>query len=61
MGRHDIGHWEAESFLMDNTGSILVAFLAILASGALLWRTERKKAAVGRRFVECYNVAGHEV
>ena len=30
-------------------GSILFAFIAILVSIALLWRTDRKKAAVGRR------------
>lgn len=32
-----------------NLGSILIAFLAILMTIFLLWRTDRKKAAVGRR------------
>lgn len=33
-------------------GSILIAFVAILVSLFLLWKTDRKKAAVGRRSVE---------
>src|SRR5258708_1928073 len=32
-------------------GSILFAFIAILVSLVLLWRSDRKKAAVGRRLV----------
>lgn len=32
-------------------GSILFAFIAILVSIALLWRSDRKHAAVGRRYV----------
>lgn len=32
-----------------NLGSIIVAFIAILVSLFLLWRSDRKKAAVGRR------------
>ena len=34
-----------------NLGSIVIAFIAILASLFMLWRSERKKAAVGRRCV----------
>lgn len=33
----------------DLAGSILIAFFAILISIVLLWRSERKRAAVGRR------------
>jgi len=32
-----------------NLGSIIIAFFAIVASLYLLWRSDRKKAAVGRR------------
>lgn len=32
-------------------GSILFAFIAILVSIVLLWRSDRKHAAVGRRYV----------
>lgn len=32
------------------TGSILLAFIAILVSLALLWRSDKKHAAVGRRY-----------
>ncbi|KAI7223646.1 hypothetical protein KC352_g16077 [Hortaea werneckii] len=32
-----------------NLGSILLAFIAILVTLVLLWRSDRKKAAVGRR------------
>lgn len=31
-------------------GSILLAFLAILVSLAMLWRSDKKHAAVGRRY-----------
>lgn len=31
-------------------GSILLAFLAIVVSLALLWRSDKKHAAVGRRY-----------
>lgn len=37
-----------------NLGSILIAFIAILVSLALLWRTDRKKAAVGRREMQFF-------
>lgn len=33
-----------------NLGSILLAGIAILASLFLLWRADRKRAAVGRRY-----------
>jgi len=35
-----------------NLGSIIIAFIAILVSLFLLWRSDRKKAAVGRRYAE---------
>ena len=35
---------------LTNLGSILFAFIAIVVTLGLLWRTERKKAAVGRRY-----------
>ncbi|KXT05955.1 hypothetical protein AC578_383 [Pseudocercospora eumusae] len=37
-----------------NLGSILLCFIAILASLFLLWRSERKKAAVGRREMQFF-------
>lgn len=36
---------------LGNLGSILIAGVAILVSAYLLWRSERKQAAVGRRYV----------
>jgi hypothetical protein len=39
---------------LGNLGSIIIAFFAILIAGFLLWRSERKKAAVGRRLVLGY-------
>jgi len=35
-------------------GSILLCGIAIAVSGYLLWRSERKQAAVGRRYVEAF-------
>jgi hypothetical protein len=35
---------------MRDIGSILLAFFAILVSLALLWRSDKKHAAVGRRY-----------
>ncbi|EME48150.1 hypothetical protein DOTSEDRAFT_69928 [Dothistroma septosporum NZE10] len=37
-----------------NLGSILIAFFAIWISFFLLWRTDRKKAAVGRREMQIF-------
>ncbi|KAK3062614.1 hypothetical protein LTR53_019284, partial [Teratosphaeriaceae sp. CCFEE 6253] len=37
-----------------NLGSIIIAFLAILASLYLLFKSERKKAAVGRREMQFF-------
>ncbi|KAF2660199.1 hypothetical protein K491DRAFT_688524 [Lophiostoma macrostomum CBS 122681] len=37
-----------------NLGSILVCGIAIVASAFLLWRSERKKAAVGRREMQLF-------
>lgn len=37
-----------------NLGSILLAFFAILISAYLLWRSDRKKAAVGRREMQIF-------
>ncbi|EGP90374.1 unnamed protein product [Zymoseptoria tritici ST99CH_1A5] len=37
-----------------NLGSILIAFVAILVSLFLLWKTDRKKAAVGRREMQIF-------
>jgi len=37
-----------------NLGSILIAFVAILASAFLILSSERKKAAVGRREVQLF-------
>ncbi|KAF2741944.1 hypothetical protein M011DRAFT_490985 [Sporormia fimetaria CBS 119925] len=37
-----------------NLGSIIFAAIAILASAFLLWRSERKKAAVGRREMQLF-------
>ncbi|KAL4898323.1 chitin synthase III catalytic subunit [Aspergillus ambiguus] len=37
-----------------NLGSILLAFFAILTSLFLLWRSERKQAAVGRREMQLF-------
>lgn len=34
-----------------NLGSIIIAGVAILVTLLLLWRSQRKKAAVGRRYV----------
>ncbi|OJJ44146.1 hypothetical protein ASPZODRAFT_72393 [Penicilliopsis zonata CBS 506.65] len=39
---------------LSNLGSILLAFIAILTSLFLLWRSERKKAAVGRREIQLF-------
>lgn len=39
-----------------NLGSILICALAILANAFLLWRTQRKKAAVGRREMQIFLV-----
>lgn len=39
---------------MTGTGSILIAFVAILVSLVLLWRSNRKKAAVGRREMQFF-------
>ncbi|PLN84618.1 chitin synthase III catalytic subunit [Aspergillus taichungensis] len=39
---------------LSNLGSILLAFIAILASIFLLWRSERKQAAVGRREIQLF-------
>lgn len=40
-----------------NLGSILLAFISILVSLFLIWRSERKKAAVGRREMQLFLVA----
>ncbi|KAF3394422.1 Chitin synthase export chaperone [Penicillium rolfsii] len=37
-----------------NLGSIIIAFIAILVSIALLWRSDRKHAAVGRREMQMF-------
>ncbi|KAL4885974.1 chitin synthase III catalytic subunit [Aspergillus karnatakaensis] len=37
-----------------NLGSILLAFIGIVASGFLIWRSERKQAAVGRREIQIF-------
>ncbi|KAL2863544.1 chitin synthase export chaperone [Aspergillus lucknowensis] len=37
-----------------NLGSILLAFIGILASLLLIWRSERKQAAVGRREMQLF-------
>ncbi|KAI7111111.1 hypothetical protein D0869_16279 [Hortaea werneckii] len=37
-----------------NLGSILLAFIAILVTLVLLWRSDRKKAAVGRREMQFF-------
>ncbi|KAL4786738.1 chitin synthase III catalytic subunit [Aspergillus varians] len=37
-----------------NIGSILLAFLSILAALALIWRSDRKQAAVGRREMQIF-------
>ncbi|KAL2785781.1 chitin synthase III catalytic subunit [Aspergillus keveii] len=37
-----------------NLGSILLAFVGILASAFLIWRSERKQAAVGRREMQIF-------
>ncbi|KAK0788398.1 hypothetical protein LTR91_016789 [Friedmanniomyces endolithicus] len=37
-----------------NLGSIIIAFFAIVASLYLLWRSDRKKAAVGRREMQFF-------
>ncbi|KAF6831698.1 chitin synthase export chaperone [Colletotrichum plurivorum] len=39
---------------LGNLGSILLSFLAILATGYLYFRSERKKAAVGRREMQLF-------
>lgn len=39
-----------------NLGSILVCGIAIVASAFLLWRSDRKKAAVGRREIQLFLV-----
>ena len=50
--RHDIPLCEQNKWLrrLILAGSILLAFFSILASLFLIWRSERKKAAVGRRY-----------
>ncbi|KAL4918891.1 chitin synthase III catalytic subunit [Aspergillus aurantiobrunneus] len=37
-----------------NLGSILLAFIGILASLVLIWRSDRKQAAVGRREIQLF-------
>ncbi|KAJ5216396.1 uncharacterized protein N7498_002803 [Penicillium cinerascens] len=37
-----------------NLGSILLAFIAILVSAALIWRSDKKHAAVGRREMQLF-------
>ncbi|KAF7719271.1 Chitin synthase export chaperone [Penicillium ucsense] len=37
-----------------NLGSIILAFIAILVTIALLWRSDRKHAAVGRREIQLF-------
>ncbi|KAF2016544.1 hypothetical protein BU24DRAFT_204263 [Aaosphaeria arxii CBS 175.79] len=37
-----------------NLGSIILCGIAIVISGLLLWRSERKKAAVGRREIQLF-------
>lgn len=37
-------------------GSILLAFISILTSLFLLWRSDRKQAAVGRREIQLFLV-----
>ncbi|PLB45417.1 hypothetical protein P170DRAFT_243463 [Aspergillus steynii IBT 23096] len=39
---------------LSNLGSILLAFIAILTSLFLLWRSDRKQAAVGRREIQLF-------
>ncbi|KAI9924557.1 hypothetical protein ASPWEDRAFT_28295 [Aspergillus wentii DTO 134E9] len=39
---------------LSNLGSIILAFISILASVFLIWRSERKKAAVGRREMQLF-------
>jgi len=39
---------------LGNLGSILIAGIAIVVSAFLLWRSERKKAAVGRREMQLF-------
>ncbi|KFY94251.1 hypothetical protein V498_03958 [Pseudogymnoascus sp. VKM F-4517 (FW-2822)] len=39
---------------LGNIGSIILCGLAILVSGYLLWRSERKQAAVGRREMQLF-------
>lgn len=39
-----------------NLGVIILAFIAVLASLFLLWRSQRKKAAVGRREMQLFLV-----
>ncbi|KFY81464.1 hypothetical protein V500_11409 [Pseudogymnoascus sp. VKM F-4518 (FW-2643)] len=39
---------------LGNIGSIIICGLAILVSGYLLWRSERKQAAVGRREMQLF-------
>lgn len=36
--------------VLTEAGSILLCGIAIVASGFMLWRSDRKKAAVGRRY-----------
>jgi hypothetical protein len=42
---------------LGNIGSILIAALAIVVSAFLLWRSERKQAAVGRREMQVFLAA----
>ncbi|KAL2218282.1 export control protein CHS7-like protein [Thermoascus aurantiacus ATCC 26904] len=41
---------------LSNLGSILLAFISILVAIFLLWRSEKKKAAVGRREIQIFLV-----
>lgn len=41
-----------DGWVNSEAGSILFAFIAILVSIAMLWRSDRKHAAVGRRYVQ---------
>lgn len=39
-----------------HVGSILLAFIAILVSLVLIWRSDRKQAAVGRRYEDGFRL-----
>jgi len=45
------GVWEDILSMLIMSGSILLCGIAILVTLFLIWRSERKKAAVGRRYV----------